>query len=79
MGLNEVQLLSPVAHRLITTLAHLSILGSYRIDGEELGEGTASVVYKGKYRGQQVAIKILKETIDGKHKEDFEKELQVIR
>lgn len=60
-------------------------LPSWQIDpkdlqfNEELGEGTASTVYKGMYKDQVVAIKILKETVDGKHKDDFEKELQVMR
>ena len=45
---------------------------------EELGEGTAAHVYKGRYRSQLVAIKILKESLDGKHKEDFQKELNIM-
>jgi serine/threonine protein kinase len=46
---------------------------------EEVSEGTNATVYKGNFRGQQVAIKVLKESLDGKHKEDFKKELEVMR
>jgi hypothetical protein len=45
----------------------------------ELGEGTQSTVYKGKYQEKEVAIKVLKESADGKHSIDFKKELDVIR
>ncbi len=46
---------------------------------EEVSEGTTATVYKGRFRAQQVAIKVLKESLDGKHKEDFKKELEVMR
>lgn len=45
--------------------------------GELLGEGTAARVYKGKYRGQDVAIKILKESLDKNQLTDFAKEFQI--
>jgi len=45
---------------------------------EELGDGSTSTVYKGKYRGQLVAVKVLKETLDMKQSEDFKKELAIL-
>ena len=57
-----------------------------------MGESERANVYKGNYKGKfvifiiiyviiltQVAIKVLKESLDGKHQEDFNKELEVIR
>lgn len=46
---------------------------------EEMYEGPSARTYKGKFRGNQVAIKVLKENPDGKHKEDFKKEVEVMR
>jgi serine/threonine protein kinase len=42
-----------------------------------LGEGTAAKVYKGKYRGQEVAVKVLKESLDPTQMADFAKEFQI--
>lgn len=56
---------------------------SWTIDSAELkfdailGEGTAAKVYKGKYRGQEVAIKVLKESLDPTQMADFVKEFQI--
>jgi len=43
----------------------------------EIGQGASAHVFLGKYRGQQVAIKVLKET--GKIMEEFRKELEIMR
>eukprot|EP01089_Gocevia_fonbrunei_P014277 TRINITY_DN3876_c0_g1_i1.p1 TRINITY_DN3876_c0_g1~~TRINITY_DN3876_c0_g1_i1.p1 ORF type:complete len:497 (+),score=74.25 TRINITY_DN3876_c0_g1_i1:52-1491(+) len=45
---------------------------------EEVGRGASSRVFKGKYRGQEVAIKLLNESIDGKHLQEFKKELEIM-
>ena len=45
---------------------------------KEIIEGTTATIYKGIYKEQQVAIKILKESLDGKHKEDFSKEIAIL-
>lgn len=56
---------------------------SWSIDATELkldsilGEGTAAKVYKGKYRGQEVAVKVLKESLDPTQMADFQKEFQI--
>ena len=46
---------------------------------KNLGSGTSSDVYIGKLKGQEVAVKVLKENIDAKLWEDFKKELKVMR
>ena len=60
---------------------------------EEVGQGVSATVcglhmvsiihfvqvFKGIYRGQDVAIKVLKETIGHKEKSDFEKEFDMMK
>eukprot|EP01103_Thecamoeba_quadrilineata_P018105 TRINITY_DN6721_c0_g1_i1.p1 TRINITY_DN6721_c0_g1~~TRINITY_DN6721_c0_g1_i1.p1 ORF type:complete len:447 (-),score=68.95 TRINITY_DN6721_c0_g1_i1:84-1424(-) len=45
----------------------------------EVGEGTSAKVFKGRYRNQNVAIKVLKERIPDKEKADFVKELEIMK
>jgi hypothetical protein len=47
----------------------------FSTDKDQIGEGTSAKVYKGKYRGQEVAIKILDTQPD---LVEFEKELAVL-
>jgi len=42
---------------------------------EEVGQGASAHVFKGKYRGQQVAIKVLKATVNP---EEFKKEFEIM-
>jgi len=57
---------------------------SWEIDASELnfkarlGEGTAAKVFKGAYRGQDVAIKVLKEKIEAKQLLEFQKEFLIM-
>ncbi len=46
---------------------------------EQVGQGASSHVFRGKYRGQEVAIKVLKEAVGGGHLEEFRKEFEVVR
>lgn len=45
---------------------------------EQLGEGTSAKVFSGKYRGQDVAIKVLKEKSDEKVLMEFKKEFDIM-
>eukprot|EP01087_Luapelamoeba_hula_P009632 TRINITY_DN2508_c0_g1_i1.p1 TRINITY_DN2508_c0_g1~~TRINITY_DN2508_c0_g1_i1.p1 ORF type:complete len:918 (-),score=147.73 TRINITY_DN2508_c0_g1_i1:27-2780(-) len=56
-----------------------SISGSELTFAEELGAGTSARVFKGTYRGKQVAIKVLKPILDVKEMENFKKELDIMR
>ena len=47
--------------------------------GKTLGDGTNAVVYIGKYRGQDVAIKELKQTLDPVQMKDFQTEFDLLR
>eukprot|EP00339_Tiarina_fusa_P008981 CAMPEP_0117081440 /NCGR_PEP_ID=MMETSP0472-20121206/57397_1 /TAXON_ID=693140 ORGANISM="Tiarina fusus, Strain LIS" /NCGR_SAMPLE_ID=MMETSP0472 /ASSEMBLY_ACC=CAM_ASM_000603 /LENGTH=795 /DNA_ID=CAMNT_0004809365 /DNA_START=77 /DNA_END=2460 /DNA_ORIENTATION=- len=57
---------------------------SWEINASELvfttriGEGTSAQVYKGTYRSQEVAIKILKEKAEAKVLEEFQKEFEIM-
>jgi len=42
-----------------------------------VGEGASAVVYQGRWRGSDVAIKVLKDKMTEKEKTDFEKELKI--
>eukprot|EP00012_Vannella_robusta_P006723 CAMPEP_0206201394 /NCGR_PEP_ID=MMETSP0166-20121206/11513_1 /ASSEMBLY_ACC=CAM_ASM_000260 /TAXON_ID=95228 /ORGANISM="Vannella robusta, Strain DIVA3 518/3/11/1/6" /LENGTH=805 /DNA_ID=CAMNT_0053620043 /DNA_START=36 /DNA_END=2449 /DNA_ORIENTATION=- len=43
-----------------------------------LGEGTSAQVFKGTYRSQEVAIKVLKEKAEAKVLEEFQKEFEIM-
>lgn len=47
--------------------------------GKRLGEGTSAQVFRGTYRSQEVAIKILKEKAEAKVLEEFKKEFEIMR
>jgi serine/threonine protein kinase len=51
------------------------IEGSELAFSEEVGQGASAHVFKGKYRGQQVAIKVLKATVNP---EEFKKEFEIM-
>jgi hypothetical protein len=62
------------------SLPHLQlILPSDLSFVRKLGEGTSATVYLGTYKGNEVAIKVLRDNIDPKLWEDFKKELKVMR
>ncbi len=75
---DEMRRLESVLGVSVADLSH-----SWSIDKTELklehllGEGTAARVYKGKYRGQEVAVKVLKESLDPTQMADFTKEFQI--
>jgi len=46
--------------------------------GEKLGVGTSADVYKGSYREQEVAIKVMRPLLDPKLIENFKKELDIM-
>lgn len=47
----------------------------FNMEKDEIGSGNSAVVYKAKYRGQFVAVKILSKTPDS---QEFEKELEIL-
>ena len=47
--------------------------------GKRLGEGTSAQVFRGTYRSQEVAIKILKDKAEAKVIEEFKKEFDIMR
>jgi serine/threonine protein kinase len=51
------------------------IEGSELVFLEEVGQGASAHVFKGKYRGQQVAIKVLKASVNP---EEFKKEFEIM-
>lgn len=46
--------------------------------GASLGEGTSAMVYRGTWRAQEVAIKVLKEKAEAKVIEEFQKEFDIM-
>ena len=58
---------------------------TWEIDANELrftkrlGEGTSAKVFRGIYRSQDVAIKVLKEQVDSKELNEFMKEFAIMR
>merc|ERR1712063_216533 len=72
----------PSGHQ--TTGNSVSSARSWEIDatelhlGASLGEGTSAMVYRGSYRSQDVAIKVLKEKAEAKVIEEFQKEFDIM-
>lgn len=63
----------------------LAAAASWEIDATELkfvrllGEGTSAKVFRGTYRNQDVAIKVLKGEADQKVLDEFKKEFDIMR
>jgi serine/threonine protein kinase len=45
---------------------------------EEIGQGASSVVFKGKYNNEIIAIKMFKQNLFEPNQDDFKKELKII-
>lgn len=63
----------------------MQISPSWEIDANELtfttkiGQGQSSKVYRGLFRGQEVALKVLRQLPEGKELEEFKEELNILR
>ncbi|KAL6060669.1 putative serine/threonine-protein kinase/receptor [Balamuthia mandrillaris] len=58
--------------------ASWSIDGKELVFGDLLGVGTSAQVFKGTYRGQEVAVKVLRPVMEPKQIENFKKELDIM-
>lgn len=67
------------ARKQLQDLCEWSIAGNELRFLERLGSGRSAKVYKGLYKNQEVAIKVLKPILDRKELQNFKSELDIMR
>ena len=83
-GETKVETVTDIQSRFSTSTGGI-ISHTWEIDATELkftkrlGEGTSAKVFRGTYRGQDVAIKVLKDKAEAKVLEEFKKEFEIMR
>lgn len=82
-GIDSESTMSDIAAKFAASHKHM-LNFTWEIDSSELvftkrlGEGTSAKVFRGTYRNQDVAIKVLKEKAEAKVLEEFKKEFEIM-